>query len=330
MKKQQQMDNFQPVLAVEAVTKHYKIKRGIVHAVDGVDLVLHLGETLALVGESGCGKSTLSRLMMCLEAPSSGNVVLNGENMAGLKGNTLRKKRRKIQMIFQDPYACLNPRMNSGQIVREPLDNFHVGSLAERKNKTLELLRRVGIRDEFADRYPHELSGGQRQRLGIARALALEPQILIADEPVSALDVSVQAQVINLLVDLQRDFNLSILLVSHDINVVAHISQRIAVMYVGKIVEVGNSDGVLNRPLHPYSQALLEAVPVSHPRERRDRILVEGDIPSPVNPPPGCRYHPRCHLATDRCRGEEPHLREVGGRSVACHFAEVNEKKHDT
>lgn len=316
------MNDMEPILAVEEVSKHYRIDRSrIVRAVDGVSLFLNLGETLALVGESGCGKSTLSRLMMFLETPTSGRVVLEGKDVTAFKGATLRKKRRRIQMIFQDPYACLNPRMNAGQIVCEPLNNFRVGTSTERKSKTLELLRRVGIRAEFVDRYPHELSGGQRQRLGIARALALEPRILVADEPVSALDVSIRAQVINLLADLQRDYNLSILLVSHDIDVVAHVSRRIAVMYVGKIVEVGASSEVLQKPLHPYSQALLDAVPVSHPSQRRTRKLVKGDLPSPANPPPGCRYHPRCHLADDRCRAEEPRLRLVAGRSVACHFA---------
>jgi oligopeptide/dipeptide ABC transporter ATP-binding protein len=312
------------IVEVDDVARHYRVGwRKSLHAVDGVSLTLRRGETLSLVGESGCGKSTLARLILRLETPDRGSIRLDGEDITRLAGAPLRSRRRLMQMVFQDPYACLDPRMTAEAIVREPLDNYRIGTPKERRAAVHDLLARVGLRPEHATRYPHELSGGQRQRLGIARALALRPKVLVADEPVSALDVSIRAQVINLLVDLQKDYDLAILFVSHDIDVVAHVSHRIAVMYVGRIVETGDAADLLARPLHPYTRALLDAVPVAHPTARRGRSLIEGDVPSPTNPPPGCRFNPRCPLAVDRCRSETPALRAVTpGRSVACHLVE--------
>jgi oligopeptide/dipeptide ABC transporter ATP-binding protein len=261
--------------------------------------------------------------MLRLETPDSGRILLAGEDITTLSGAALRQRRRAMQMIFQDPYACLDPRMTAEAIVREPLDNYGIGTPDERRAVVRYLLLRVGLRPDHAHRYPHELSGGQRQRLGIARALSLRPKMLIADEPVSALDVSVRAQVINLLVDLQKEYDLAILLVSHDIDVVAHVSHRIAVMYVGRVVEVGPIGDVLGRPLHPYTKALLDAVPVAHPAARRQRQLIEGDVPSPTNPPPGCRFHPRCPVAVASCRTRTPELQSVGpARAAACHLVE--------
>ena len=311
------------VVEVENVARYYPAGwRRQVRAVDGVDLVLRRGETLALVGESGCGKSTLARLVLRLEPPTRGRVHLDGEDVTDIHGRELRERRRKVQMIFQDPYACLNPRMTAEAIVREPLDNYRIGTATERRDTVHGLLERVGLRRDHAGRYPHELSGGQRQRLGIARALSLRPKALVADEPVSALDVSIRAQVINLLMDLQREYDLSILLVSHDIGVVAHVSHRIAVMYVGTIVETGPTEEVLANPRHPYTRMLLDAVPASHPSRRQARRLIEGDVPSPANPPPGCRFHPRCPIAVDKCRVEAPALAaSSAGRRVACHLA---------
>jgi oligopeptide/dipeptide ABC transporter ATP-binding protein len=313
-----------PILEALDVVRHYPVgRRRVARAVDGVSLELRRGETLALVGESGCGKSTLSRLLLRLEAPQAGAVRIGGEDITRESGAALHRRRRDIQMIFQDPYSCLDPRMNAVAIVREPLDNYRLGSPAERQARALGLLARVGLDRDMTTRFPHQLSGGQRQRLGIARALALEPKILVADEPVSALDVSVRAQVINLLMDLQRELDLSILFVSHDIGVVAHVSHRIAVMYLGKIVEVGETSNLLAAPLHPYSRALLASVPISHPRFRRPRTLLGGDVPSATNPPPGCRFHPRCPVAIGRCRVEAPVLRRAGAeRTVACHLIE--------
>ncbi|MBZ0228572.1 MAG: ATP-binding cassette domain-containing protein [Bauldia sp.] len=312
------------IIEVDDIARHYRMGwRKSLCAVDGVSLTLRRGETLSLVGESGCGKSTLARLILRLETPDRGKIHLDGEDITTLSGTPLRDRRRLMQMVFQDPYACLDPRMTAEAIVREPLDNYRIGTPEERQAAVRDLLARVGLRPEHAGRYPHELSGGQRQRLGIARALSLRPKVLVADEPVSALDVSIRAQVINLLVDLQKDYDLAILFVSHDIDVVAHVSHRIAVMYVGRIVETGDAADVLARPLHPYTRALLDAVPVAHPGMRRARSLIEGDVPSPTNPPPGCRFHPRCPLAIDRCRIETPTLRVLAlGRSVACHLVE--------
>jgi oligopeptide/dipeptide ABC transporter ATP-binding protein len=313
----------QSVLSAKELELFYPARGGRpVRAVDGVSLELQRGETLALVGESGCGKSSLSRALLRLEKPTGGTILLHGEDVTRISGEALRQKRRQIQMIFQDPYSSLDPRMTTEQIIREPLDNFSIGGPADRDARVRGLLDRVGLSASYARRYPHQLSGGQRQRLGIARALALRPSVLIADEPVSSLDVSIQAQVINLLADIQAEEELSILFISHDLGVVAHISDRVAVMYLGRIVEIGDSSEVIADPKHPYTLALLDAVPVSHPRLKRKRVLLQGDIPSPANPPSGCAFHPRCPFAIDRCRTERPVLRDLTKtRQVACHVA---------
>jgi oligopeptide/dipeptide ABC transporter ATP-binding protein len=317
-----------PVLEVEGLTKHFPVERGIlrrpvawVRAVDGVDFAISPGETLCLVGESGCGKSTVARLVLRLTEPSSGAIRLGGTDITALSEAEMAPWRRRVQMVFQDPYASLNPRLRVGQIVGEPLENFERLSAAERADRVGAILAKVGLRPEAATRYPFEFSGGQRQRIGIARALALRPDLIVADEPVSALDVSVQAQVLNLLMDLQEEFGLAFLFVSHDLAVVEHIGHRIAVMYLGKIVEIGPKDEVLSAPKHPYTQALIAAAPVPDPRARRERLVLEGDVPSPLNPPPGCRFHTRCPFALPRCREEEPRLKAVGaGHSAACHL----------
>ena len=317
-----------PVLEVEGLTKHFPVERGIlrrpvawVRAVDGVDFAIAPGETLCLVGESGCGKSTVARLVLRLTEPSSGAIRLGGTDITALSEAEMAPWRRRVQMVFQDPYASLNPRLRVGQIVGEPLENFERLSAAERADRVGAILAKVGLRPEAATRYPFEFSGGQRQRIGIARALALRPDLIVADEPVSALDVSVQAQVLNLLMDLQEEFGLAFLFVSHDLAVVEHIGHRIAVMYLGKIVEIGPKDEVLSAPKHPYTQALIAAAPLPDPRARRERLVLEGDVPSPLNPPPGCRFHTRCPFALPRCREEEPRLKAVGaGHSAACHL----------
>ena len=319
-----------PLLEVTDLVVHFPIKSGIivdrevarVHAVDGVSFTLHEGETLGLVGESGCGKSTLCRAILQLVAPTSGSVRFDGQELVGRSRRDLRPLRREMQMIFQDPFASLNPRKRVGQIVGDPLELHGLASGAELKRRVQELLDRVGLQAEHYNRYPHEFSGGQRQRIGIARALALLPKLIIADEPVSALDVSVQAQIINLLEELQDEFGLSYLFVAHDLGVVRHVSDRVAVMYLGKIVENSDSDGLYDNPLHPYTNALLSAVPVPDPRKNiaRERITLEGDVPSPIDPPPGCRFHTRCGSATDVCRTEEPALTAHNdGHAVACH-----------
>jgi oligopeptide/dipeptide ABC transporter ATP-binding protein len=317
-----------PVLAVEGLTKHFPVERGIlrravawVRAVDGVDFDIAPGETLCLVGESGCGKSTVARLVLRLTEPTSGAIRLRGTDITTLSEAAMAPYRRRVQMVFQDPYASLNPRLRVGQIVGEPLENFEALGTAERAERVGAILAKVGLRPEAAGRYPFEFSGGQRQRIGIARALALRPELIVADEPVSALDVSVQAQVLNLLMDLQEEFGLAFLFVSHDLAVVEHIGHRIAVMYLGHIVEIGPKDEVLSDPQHPYTQALIAAAPVPDPRARRERFVLEGDVPSPLNPPPGCRFHTRCPVAVARCREEQPALREIArGRRAACHL----------
>ena len=319
-----------PLLEVTDLVVHFPIKSGIivdrevarVHAVDGVSFTLHEGETLGLVGESGCGKSTLCRAILQLVQPTSGSVRFDGQELVGRSRRDLRPLRREMQMIFQDPFASLNPRKRVGQIVGDPLELHGLASGAELKRRVQELLDRVGLQAEHYNRYPHEFSGGQRQRIGIARALALQPKLIIADEPVSALDVSVQAQIINLLEELQDEFGLSYLFVAHDLGVVRHVSDRVAVMYLGKVVENSDSDGLYDNPLHPYTNALLSAVPVPDPRKNiaRERITLEGDVPSPIDPPPGCRFHTRCGSATDVCRTEEPALTAHNdGHAVACH-----------
>ncbi|HLI28165.1 MAG TPA: ABC transporter ATP-binding protein [Chloroflexota bacterium] len=298
-------------------------RTGWVHAVDDVSFHIRRGETLGLVGESGCGKSTTGRAILQLYRPTAGEVLLEGEDLTRLKGDRLRRMRRRMQMIFQDPYASLNPRMTVGSIIAEPLEIHGLARGKAKQERVAELLRLVNLNPYFANRYPHEFSGGQRQRIGIARALAVEPQFIICDEPISALDVSIQAQIINLLEELQAQFGLTYLFIAHDLSVVRHISDRVAVMYVGKIVEIADRNELYEHPLHPYTQALLSAVPVPDPRveKRRQRIILTGDPPSPVNPPPACRFHPRCPYVQDLCREQEPPLQEVRpGHWVACHF----------
>jgi oligopeptide/dipeptide ABC transporter ATP-binding protein len=318
------------VLTIEGLRKYFPVQLGLlrrtiaqVKAVDGVSFSIEAGETLCLVGESGCGKSTVGKLILRFIEPTDGRVVLNGVDITALDQNAMRAHRRHVQMVFQDPYASLNPRLTAGAIVGEPLENFDPMPPVEREARVASVLERVGLRAEAMRRYPFEFSGGQRQRLGIARALVVSPDLIIADEPVSALDVSVQAQVLNLLMDLQEELKLTYLFISHDLGVVEHIGHRIAVMYLGRIVEIARKDAMFANPLHPYSQALIEAAPIPDPRVRRKRLVIEGDVPSPINPPPGCRFHTRCPFAIARCREEEPALREViPGRMVACHLRE--------
>ncbi len=317
-----------PLLEVKDLKKHFPIRAGLfqqivgqVYAVDGISFSIAPGETLGLVGESGCGKSTTGKAIIKLIEPSAGEVSLNGRRIDGLDRAAMRPVRRELQFVFQDPYSSLNQRLTAGAIVAEPLRNFERLSAAARRARVAELFGRVGLRPEQMDRYPHEFSGGQRQRIGIARALAPNPALIICDEPVSALDVSVQAQVINLLVDLQRELQLSYLFIAHDLAVVEHISHRVAVMYLGRIVELADRRTLFATPLHPYTEALLSAVPVPDPKTRRKRIILGGDVPSPSNPPPGCHFHTRCPYAEARCRVETPALREIGpGRHVACHL----------
>ena len=325
-----------PVLAVHNLAKHFPIRRGIlfrrqigsIKAVDGVSFNLQRGETLGLVGESGCGKSTLARLLMRLETPTTGRATYDGEDIFRMSGGRLRALRRSVQMVMQDPYTSLNPRMTVGDIVGEPFEiHPEVAPRGERLARVRELLDLVGLNPEHINRYPHEFSGGQRQRIGIARALALRPSVIICDEPVSALDVSIQAQVINLLTRLQRELGLSYVFIAHDLSVVRHICDRVAVMYLGKIVEIGTEAEIYQRPTHPYTQALLSAVPVPDPeaRTRREVIRLSGDVPSPADPPSGCRFRTRCWKARDRCAAEEPPLaaRAVERHPSACHFAEL-------
>ena len=298
-------------------------KVGDVRAVDDISFFIKKGETLGLVGESGCGKSTTGRSILQLYRPTGGSVKFGETELTSLKGEDLRKMRRRMQMIFQDPYASLNPRMTVGDIIGEPLDIHHLARGKARQERVQELLRLVGLNPYFANRYPHEFSGGQRQRIGVARALAVEPEFIVCDEPVSALDVSIQAQIINLLEELQGEFGLTYLFIAHDLSVVRHISDRVAVMYVGKMVELADRNALYRRPLHPYTKALLSAVPVPDPEveSRRQRVILTGDVPSPVNPPSGCRFHPRCRYAKETCAQAEPEFREVeSGHWVACHY----------
>jgi oligopeptide/dipeptide ABC transporter ATP-binding protein len=317
-----------PVLEVEGLKMHFPVQRGLlrrtvahVKAVDGVSFALALGETLCLVGESGCGKSTVGRLSLKLLQPTEGSIRLDGIDVTSLKPAAMRPHRRRIQMVFQDPFASLNPRLPAGRIVAEPLENFPEIGAKERGERVAFLFDKVGLRADAMRRYPFEFSGGQRQRLGIARALALNPAVIVADEPVSALDVSVQAQVLNLLMDLQEEIGLSYLFVSHDLGVVEHIGHRIAVMYLGRFVEVANKEALFADPQHPYTQALIAAAPIPDPRAKRERIVLQGDVPSPMNPPSGCLFHTRCPYVFDRCRAETPALKPAGvGRLVACHL----------
>ncbi len=317
-----------PVALVEDLTMHFPVQRGllrrtvaVVKAVDGVSLSIAAGETLCLVGESGCGKSTVGRLILRLLQPTSGRIELRGIDVTALGEHAMRSHRRHAQMIFQDPYASLDPRLPAGTIVGEPLENFSTLKSAARRERIVALLERVGLRADAMHRYAFEFSGGQRQRLGIARALAPDPGLIVADEAVSALDVSVQAQVLNLLMDLQEERGLAYLFISHDLGVVEHIGHRIAVMYLGRIVELAPKEIIFATPLHPYTEALMAAAPVPDPRAKRERLVLEGDIPSPMAPPPGCRFHTRCPLAVARCSEEVPELRELNpGHHVACHL----------
>jgi len=316
------------VLRVEGLKKLFPVRRGIlqrvaghVKAVDGVSFSIQAGETLCLVGESGCGKSTVGKTVLRLLEPTAGQIWLGGTEVTHLREGDLRGHRREAQMVFQDPYSSLNPRMRAGQIIAEPLENYALAEGAEKEAKVAALLEKVGLRADAMQRYPFEFSGGQRQRLGIARALALNPRLIVADEPVSALDVSVQAQVLNLLMDLQEEFGLAYLFVSHDLAVVEHVAHRIAVMYLGRIVELSTRERIFSRPLHPYTEALMAAAPIADPRARRERLVIEGDVPSPMNPPRGCHFHTRCPYAIARCRTEDPPLQEVApGHVVACHL----------
>ncbi len=316
-----------PLLRVEGVVKHFPAGFGAsCKAVDGVSFEVRHGETLGLVGESGCGKSTLGRLITQLIPATAGHIFFGDVELTGLRGEQLRQQRRQLQMIFQDPFGSLNPRMTVGDIIAEPLDNFRVVRGPERAARIQELLKVVGLNPYFNNRYPHEFSGGQRQRIGIARALALKPRLIVCDEPISALDVSIQAQIINLLEDLQQEFDLTYLFIAHDLSVVRHISDRVMVMYLGRIVEVADSVEIYRNPLHPYTKALLSAIPVPDPRIQRDRRLVElsGEIPSPLNPPSGCRFHTRCPIARvpGPCSEAEPPLEaKETDHLAACHFA---------
>ena len=322
------------ILRVESLVKHFPIKAGFlkhtvgqVRAVDGVDLTVRRGETLGVVGESGCGKTTLGRTIIKLIEPTAGRIVFDERDITNFKQRQMRPVRRDIQIVFQDPYASLNPRMTVREIVAEPLQIHGLYRRGEGRRRVEELLRTVGLSPEHANRFPHEFSGGQRQRIGVARALALNPKMMVLDEPVSALDVSIQAQVVNLLAQLQNEFGLTFLFIAHDLSVVRHVSDRLAVMYLGKIMEIGTREQIYGAPMHPYTQALLSAVPIDSPDQRgkRKRIVLEGDVPSPANPPSGCRFRTRCWKAQEICAEEEPALipRHGGDHPVACHFAEV-------
>jgi oligopeptide transport system ATP-binding protein len=332
----------EPILEVSGLVKHYPLTRGVlfkkrigaVKAVDGVDFTLRRGETLGIVGESGCGKSTVARMLVNLERPTAGHIRYRGEDITRLSGKALKAVRRNIQMVFQDPYTSLNPRMTVGDIIGEPYEiHPEVAPKGDRRRRVQDLLDVVGLNPEYVNRYPHQFSGGQRQRIGIARGLALRPEVIVADEPVSALDVSVQAQVVNLLDRLQSEFELSYLFIAHDLSIVRHLSDRVGVMYLGRIVETGSDTEIYDHPTHPYTQALLSAVPVPDPvaRERRERIILSGDVPSPTNVPSGCRFRTRCWKARERCAVEVPALavpaefRRASGPAAhdsACHFAE--------
>lgn len=316
------------LLEVVDLKKHFPIYGGVfsrivgyVYAVDGVSFKVKKGETFGLVGESGCGKTTAGRVILRLTPATSGKVLFDGQDVFALSPGQMRRLRREMQIIFQDPYASLNPRMTVGEIVGEPLEIHGVARGKAKHERVQDLLNVVGLQPSDARRYPHEFSGGQRQRIGIARALALQPKLIICDEPVSALDVSIQSQILNLLDDLQDQFGLTYVFIAHGLHVIKHVSDRVGVMYLGKLVEVAQADELFDSPYHPYTEALLSAIPVPNPEIRKERIVLEGDVPSPINPPSGCRFHTRCRYAQDICREQEPPLREIGGgRTVACHL----------
>jgi oligopeptide/dipeptide ABC transporter ATP-binding protein len=323
-------DVAEPILSVRNLKKYFPIRRGVlarvaahVKAVDDISFDIKKGETFGLVGESGCGKTTAGRAVLRLIEPDTGTIRFDGIDLLSLSSQQLRRRRRDMQIIFQDPYASLNPRMTIRTIVGEPFAIHGIARGSERDDRVANLLKTVGLDPSVLGRYPHEFSGGQRQRIGIARAVALKPKLIVADEPVSALDVSIQAQIINLLGDLQQQFGLTYLFISHAIPVIEHISTRIGVMYLGKLVEVGTSAQICLAPKHPYTQALLSAVPIPDPGARKQRVVLKGDVPTPINPPSGCRFHTRCPIAIDRCKVEEPPLRETqDGRDAACHLVE--------
>jgi oligopeptide/dipeptide ABC transporter ATP-binding protein len=321
------LEDNEELLRIEGLVKLFPVKKVFfqkeakyVHAVDGVDLAIRRAETLGLVGESGCGKSTLGRLILRLERPTSGRIIFDGTDLATVSPGDMKSIRRQMQIIFQDPYSSLNPRKTVQSIIMEPLTVHEMGTRAERRKKVLELMDDVGLTPDHLKRYPHEFSGGQRQRIGIARALALNPSLIVADEPVSALDVSIRSQILNLLEDLQEKYELTYLFISHDLSVVEHISDRVAVMYLGKIVEIGDKRSIYENTLHPYTEALLSAVPIPDPTRTRERIILKGDVPSPIDPPSGCRFHPRCWLKIEVCSQKDPPLHDVGGgHMAACH-----------
>ena len=325
------------LIQIKNLVTYFPVRSGLlqrtvawVQAVDDVSFTIRAGETLGLVGESGCGKTTVGRSILRLIEPTSGSVLFDGKDVLAMRRKELKDLRRDMQIIFQDPYASLDPRVPIGESVMEGLNIHKIGSRRERRDLMIETLHKVGLEDYHARRYPHEFSGGQRQRIGIARALALRPRFIICDEPVSALDVSIQSQVLNILKDLQADFNLTYLFIAHNLSVVEHISERVAVMYLGKIVEVTTRDTLFKMPLHPYTQALMSAIPIADPTLKRQRTILKGDVPSPLHPPTGCRFHPRCPVAKENCSVDEPVLREIRpGHQVACHYAEDFLKKED-
>lgn len=318
-----------PLLEVKQLTKYFVEHNKHVKAVDGVSLQVYAGETLGVVGESGCGKSTMGRAILRLIEPTAGQIHFDGTDLTSLSKEELRKMRRHIQMVFQDPFATLNPKHTIRKILSEPLIAHQV-HYSEREQLIQETIEVVGLNQEHLNRYPHQFSGGQRQRIGIARALMLRPKLVIADEPVSALDVSIQSQILNLLQDLQEEMNLTYILISHDLGVVEYIADRVAVMYLGKIVEFGSKESLFSNPLHPYTQALLSAIPTMDPDHKSDRIILQGDIPSPANPPSGCAFHTRCPKVMVQCKGNQPHLQEVDGRLVSCHLYDNAKDTEDT